>query len=78
MLRAESETTASRSVIEAVAATTDTSPIDLPPLYDAIDPDSLDAITESATPGTTIDFEYCGVTITVTTADDGDVTVRLG
>lgn len=43
-------------------------PIDLPPLYDSVDPDALDRLAESST----IQFEYAGYNITV---DSGTTTI---
>lgn len=59
----------STAVIEAVAATTDREPTTMPPLYDHIDPDALDAIMTARTNGTsnaiTASFAYGGVTVRV-------------
>lgn len=68
----------SEAVVRAVAALTDTSPLDLDPLYHAIDPDHLDEIFGRATDGTvragssfTFSFNGCEVTVT-----DEEIRVR--
>jgi hypothetical protein len=43
---------ASERVVQAVAEETGTDPVDLPPLYDVIDPDALDAVFASGRDGT--------------------------
>lgn len=60
----------SEAVVSAVAVATDRDPIELPPLYEAIDPDALDALvsplTVHAERGTvTVSFEWadCHVVI---------------
>jgi hypothetical protein len=56
-------------VIEAVAATTDREPTAMPPLYESLDPDALDAVLTPRTNGvatdTTVSFTYGGVTVQV-------------
>lgn len=64
--------TATEQVIRTVAETTGTDPLELPPLYDTIDPDGLDALIEDMTTGT-ISFTYTGRDITV--HSDGTVTI---
>lgn len=64
--------TASARVIRTVADTTATDPLELPPLYETIDPDALDALVEDMTSGT-ISFSYIGRDITV--HSDGTVTI---
>lgn len=62
---------ASRSVIEAVAAATGADPTTMPPLYDAIDPDALDSALDSLSRGTrqsregSISFRFNGCCVTV-------------
>lgn len=61
------ETNPSRGVIEAVAWFQEVEPTDLPPLYQAVDPDALDALVESPKDGTrSISFEYNGCEVQVT------------
>lgn len=42
---------ASKAVISAVASLTGEDPVEMPPLYDAIDPDALDALFRPAQTG---------------------------
>ncbi|MFD1685311.1 HalOD1 output domain-containing protein [Halobellus litoreus] len=53
------ETTVSEQIVEHVASATDTDPLELPPLYESIDPDALNALV--AGPGDVeITFPYAG------------------
>ncbi|OIB57844.1 HalOD1 output domain-containing protein [Natrialba sp. SSL1] len=45
----DTDHTASLAVIEAVSTATDCDPTELPPLYDTIDPDALDALFSDQT-----------------------------
>jgi hypothetical protein len=61
----------SEAVVRAVAALTDARPLDLEPLYDAVDPDHLDGLFGRAGDDTartehSITFTYGGREITVT------------
>lgn len=58
-------TTTSTAVLEAVSSASDTPAVDLPPLYDAVDPDALNSLFSA--PGTSgeISFRYAGYTVTV-------------
>ena len=64
--------TATEAVIQTVAETTDTDPLELPPLYETIDPDALDALIADMQAGT-ISFTYTDCEITV--HSDGTVTI---
>lgn len=71
-------TTASERVIEAVADRRGIDPLELEPaLYDAIDPDKLDALVRGTErrgrSAVVISFEYQGYSVTVGT--DGSVTL---
>lgn len=55
---------ASEQVVLAVAAETDTDPLDLPPLYETLDPDALDSVVHKS-PDCTVTFQYAGCTLTV-------------
>lgn len=59
----------SEAVVYAVATLTETSPLDLTPLYDAIDPDHLDGLIERWTTDTgdkqSLSFRYNGCTVTI-------------
>lgn len=65
--------TATKQVVRTVAETTETDPLELPPLYETIDPDALDALVEDMEAGT-ISFPYVGHEITVNS--DGTVTIE--
>ncbi|WP_162524367.1 HalOD1 output domain-containing protein [Halobellus captivus] len=62
----------SERVIQCVAATTDRDELDLPPLYDAIDPDTLDAVVSTMSNGE-LTFTYAGHEITVDS--EGEISV---
>lgn len=49
----------SERLVHAVAEQTNTDPVELPPLYDTIDPDALDALL-STLEGGKIEFQYAG------------------
>lgn len=66
----------SEAVVKAVAAVTDTSVLDLDPLYDVLDPESLDQSFErqrSDADNMEITFVFNGCDVTVSR---GEVTVR--
>ncbi|MFC7216267.1 HalOD1 output domain-containing protein [Saliphagus sp. GCM10025334] len=56
-------------IIDEVAALEDRDPLELPPLYDAVEPDALESIFSTTIGGTTrvgrVEFPYAGHTITV-------------
>lgn len=64
--------TATERVVQSVATYTDTDPLDLPPLYHAIDPDALEASIESRS-DVEIQFQYAGHSVAV--RSDGIVEV---
>lgn len=53
-----------RRIVESVAAATDTDPLDLPPLYDTVDPDALADVIEGADQEK-VAVEYAGVNVIV-------------
>lgn len=61
------------AVVYAVADAEDTGPLDLPPLYDAIDPDYLDRLGADPTTDDSALFTYAGYLVHVTAS--GDVSV---
>lgn len=62
-------------VIDAVSEVEGESPTEItPPLYDVVDPEALDAVSESIGPEATVAFEYCGHEVRV----DGDGDVSIG
>ncbi|ELY49217.1 HalOD1 output domain-containing protein [Natronolimnohabitans innermongolicus] len=63
------------AVIEAVAETTDSDPLDLPPLYDAVDPDALNTLITGAETNTRVQFQYAGFDVVV---QDEEVILRRG
>lgn len=67
------ETTVSEQVIEAVAGATGTDALELPPLYDAIDPDALNTLVEGSG-GVTISFVYAGQEVCI----ESDGAIRIG
>lgn len=70
--------TATLAVIDAVAAASGTDPTELPPLYDAINPDALNALFESQgkrdRADLRVEFSYNGFNVIV--EGDLQVTVR--
>jgi hypothetical protein len=58
------ETTPTVAVVNALADVTDTPPLELPPLYDSIDPDTLDNVTDYG-PGAIFQFSHGGYQVTV-------------
>lgn len=63
----------SERVIDAVAETTERDPTELPPLYDTLDPDALDALLRTGFDGT-VSFTFAGCSVTV--GDDGEIRVE--
>jgi hypothetical protein len=63
----------SERVVQAVAAARTTDPLELPPLYDAIDPDALGAVVDRMDEGEVV-FTYAATEVTVTA--DGSVAVE--
>lgn len=53
------------AVVEGVAAVTNRSPLDLPPLQDVVDLDAVDQLFASAPPDLSLTFEYAGCEVTV-------------
>lgn len=54
----------SRRVVRAVARETGTDPLELPRLFDTIDPDALDALVREMAAGE-VQFRYAGHEVTV-------------
>lgn len=57
-------TSASEQVVETVANHSNTDALDLPPLFDTLDPDSLDTLIRGMTDGK-VSFDYAGYHVTV-------------
>jgi len=67
--------TVSEKIIESISNAEGEAPTRLtPPLYDVVDPEALDDVTESIGPEGTVAFEYCGYDVRV--SGDGDVSVE--
>lgn len=68
----------SLDIVNRIASIEDTAIDALPPLYEVLDPESLDILLESS--DTTVSFTYCGYEITATSdgslsiTDEADVT----
>lgn len=72
----DTENTPVYAVVSAVAEVEDTDPVDLPPLYNAIDPESLNSLfTSQSNPvAEQITFQYAGYSIVV--RGSGEVEVQ--
>lgn len=68
----------STALIEVIAAATDRDPLDMPPLYEHVDVDALDAILTARWNGTNgtvnVSFAYDGVEILLDS--DGNIELR--
>lgn len=73
MRAAHTETT--ERIVETVATTKSVDPLDLPPLYDSIDPEALEKLVDRMDEGEVV-FTYAGTEVTVT--EDGSVDVEEG
>lgn len=71
---AESVTAA---IIDAVAAASNSSPTELEPLFDTVDPDALDQIFETAPrsvlAGPIVEFPYQGMVIQISATGEGRI-----
>jgi len=61
----------SMALVSLVAAVTNTDPVDLEPLYNAIDPEALDSLCTPDASFSSIEFEYVGHTVVVEPVDSG-------
>ena len=71
----------SLDIVNCVAEKEHTDPLELPPLYDAVDPDALDDLVESGRQnGTTqsgrIEFHYNGYMVIVEFGNAPEITVK--
>lgn len=66
--------TASEQVVQAVAETTNSDPIELSPLYETIDSEALDSMM-GRLDGGRVSFTYEGVEVTV--RRDGDLSIDV-
>lgn len=71
-------TAPSIAVIEALSAHYGVDPLDLDPLYEAIDPEALDALftRDDGSPGLTVQFSYNGCEVEV--LEDGTIEISKG
>jgi hypothetical protein len=69
--------TPTKRIVTAVADATGVDVLDLPPLYDAVDPEALGALVEHADADDTlrVEFRFAGCVVTV--RGDGSVAARL-
>jgi hypothetical protein len=65
----------SERIVWTVATAADRDPLELPPLYDAIDPDALDALVDRMSDGT-VSFAYAGYEVTVRSDESIDLDDR--
>lgn len=59
-------------IVQAVADQTNSPPVDLPPLYNYIDPDSLESLIESQNPQNRIEIEFSYEEYLVTISSKND------
>jgi len=55
----------STAIVEAVSTSADTPAVELPPLYEVVDPDALDALFADGQAFGVVTFEYAGHDVTV-------------
>lgn len=71
--------TVSIAVVHAIATHRNVDPVDLPPLYEWIDPDAIDALFEPTRTGGPrrgrLEFDYDGQTVAVDCADGVAITI---
>ena len=69
------------AVVYAVAATRGVDPLEVPPLYDWIDPEALDALFDQAIVPTAdgrnrhVEFRYDGHDVTISATDDLEIRI---
>ena len=63
-IRLSGDLPVSSGVIQALATLTDTPPVEMPPLYDSIDPSILDAVFDQGS-GECLRFSYDGDSILI-------------
>lgn len=73
MNRPQSDEPISQRVVFAVAEQADVEPNELPPLYDSLDPDALDAVVRSSDADLEISFSFAGHRVEI----GGDETIRV-
>ncbi|SFR59804.1 HalOD1 output domain-containing protein [Halogeometricum limi] len=65
----DADTATSTAIVDAVSAASGISPLELPPLYDAIDPDAVDALFAGRGANGTLQFRYADYVVTLTGND---------
>lgn len=60
------ETEPSLEIVTVVAEANDVDLMELPPLYDVVDPDTIDAVLESSDDSFEFSFDYAGVHVVIT------------
>ncbi|MEY7847598.1 HalOD1 output domain-containing protein [Natrarchaeobius sp. A-rgal3] len=69
-------------IVNTVASKEDCDPIDLPPLYDVIDPSALDSLFRSTPTNRrsqgSLTFRYCGYRVTIDARDEISVEESTG
>jgi len=75
------EGSVSFQIVDCVAKREHTDPLELPPLYDAVDPDALDDLFASGRQNGTaqsgqIEFQYNGYTVVVEFDNGPEITVK--
>lgn len=61
----------SMEILDRVAELENTTPLQLPCLYDVVDPDCLDSLLDSE--GVRVAFSYCGYLVTA--VSDGEISI---
>ncbi len=61
----------SMAVVDLIAQVDGIDPLDLEPLYHAVDPEHLDTLCTSSAGFSTLEFVYADHTVTVERSDDG-------
>lgn len=59
-------------VVQTVADRADSDPLELPPLYESVDPDALDAFVRGTADGR-VEFRYAGYAVTVDSRGEVEV-----
>lgn len=60
------QTEPSLEIVTIVADAKDVDPMELPPLYDVVDPDTIDAVLASSDDSFEFSFDFAGVHVVVT------------
>ena len=63
-------------IVESVADSSDSDPLELPPLYERIDPDALEAFVAGTEDGL-VEFRYAGHAVTVDSRGEVQVDDRI-